>query len=79
MVAMTFAHQKSASSQWAVHSLSPTSAPIECLRGRCRHRFLLRAKSRLALRTGAQMLVRRIEESVVPARASLDIDPFSMS
>jgi primosomal protein N' (replication factor Y) len=58
--------------------LGPAPAPIERLRGRYRYRFLLRSQDRGALREVAKLLVRRIDEGLAPARASLDVDPVSM-
>jgi primosomal protein N' (replication factor Y) len=58
--------------------LGPAPAPIERLRGRYRYRFLLRSQDRAALRAVAKVLVRRIDEGLAPARASLDVDPVSM-
>jgi primosomal protein N' (replication factor Y) (superfamily II helicase) len=58
--------------------LGPAPAPIERLRGRYRYRFLLRSQDRAALREVAKLLVRRIDEGLAPARASLDVDPVSM-
>ena len=62
----------------SVHVLGPAPAPIERLRGRYRFRFLLRARERPALRAVVAAVARRIDEGVAPARASLDIDPYSM-
>ena len=62
----------------AVQVLGPAPAPIERLRGRYRFRFILRASERSALRKVASVLARRLDEGVAPARASLDIDPYSM-
>jgi primosomal protein N' (replication factor Y) len=58
--------------------MGPAPAPIERLRGRYRYRFLLRSRDRMALRAVAKVLVRRIDEGLAPARASLDVDPVSM-
>jgi primosomal protein N' (replication factor Y) len=58
--------------------MGPAPAPIERLRGRYRYRFLLRSRDRAALRAVAKVLVRRIDEGLSPARASLDVDPVSM-
>lgn len=61
-----------------VQVLGPAPAPIERLRGRYRYRFLLRAAERGPLRAVASMLAKRLDDGVAPARASLDIDPYSM-
>ncbi|MET0384783.1 MAG: primosomal protein N' [Polyangiales bacterium] len=61
-----------------VQVLGPAPAPIERLRGRYRFRFILRAEERSALRQVAAVLARRLDDGVAPARASLDIDPYSM-
>jgi len=61
-----------------VQVLGPAPAPIERLRGRYRFRFILRARERGALRKVASMLAKRLDDGVAPARASLDIDPYSM-
>jgi len=61
-----------------VQVLGPAPAPIERLRGRYRYRFLLRARERALLRKVAAVLAQRLDEGVAPARASLDIDPYSM-
>ncbi len=61
-----------------VQVLGPAPAPIERLRGRHRMRFLLRSRSRAALRKVAQAVVQRIDEGVSPARAHVDVDPVSM-
>jgi primosomal protein N' (replication factor Y) len=61
-----------------VQILGPAPAPIERLRGRYRFRFLLRSAERGPLRKVAMFLTKRLDEGVAPARASLDIDPYSM-
>lgn len=61
-----------------VQVLGPAPAPIERLRGRHRMRFLLRSRSRAALRKVAQVVAQRIDEGVSPARAHVDVDPVSM-
>jgi primosomal protein N' (replication factor Y) len=61
-----------------VQLLGPAPAPISRLRGRFRHRFLLRSADRRALRSVAAQIAGRIDEGVAPARASVDIDPVSM-
>jgi primosomal protein N' (replication factor Y) len=61
-----------------VQVLGPAPAPIERLRGRYRFRFLLRSAERGPLRKVASMLAKRLDDGVAPARASLDIDPYSM-
>ncbi len=58
--------------------LGPAPAPIERLRGRYRHRFMLRARDRKALRAAALAVLSRLEEGISPAHATLDIDPVSM-
>jgi primosomal protein N' (replication factor Y) len=62
----------------SVDILGPAPAPIERLRGRYRFRFLLRAKQRADLRQVCNAVARRIDQGIAPARATLDIDPFSM-
>ena len=61
-----------------VQVLGPAPAPIERLRGRYRFRFLLRSAERGPLRKVAASLLKPLDEGVAPARASLDIDPYSM-
>ncbi len=61
-----------------VRLLGPAPAPIARLRGRYRHRFLLRSADRRALRRVAAAIAARIDEGLSPARASIDIDPVSM-
>jgi primosomal protein N' len=61
-----------------VRLLGPAPAPIARLRGRYRHRFLLRSADRRALRQVAAAVAARVDEGLSPARASVDIDPFSM-
>lgn len=61
-----------------VEVLGPAPAPIERLRGRFRHRFLLRSRERPKLRRVANTVLARIEEGLGGARASVDIDPVSM-
>jgi len=62
-----------------VEVLGPAPAPIERLRGRWRHRFLLRATERPAIRRVAMHVLARIEDGLGGARASVDVDPVSMS
>jgi primosomal protein N' (replication factor Y) len=64
--------------QDGVSLLGPAPAPIARIRGRFRMRFLLRARSRRALRFVTQAVVTRIEQGVSPARAHVDVDPVSM-
>jgi len=61
-----------------VRLLGPAPAPIARLRGRYRHRFLLRSADRRALRSVATAIAHRIDEGLAPARGSVDIDPVSM-
>jgi len=61
-----------------VQVLGPAPAPIERLRGRYRFRFILRSAERGPLRKVAAALTKPLDEGVAPARASLDIDPYSM-
>ncbi|MFW5924973.1 MAG: replication restart helicase PriA [Myxococcota bacterium] len=61
-----------------VEVLGPAPAPLGKLRGRYRHRLLLRSAHRPALRRVATALVGRIDEGLGPARATLDVDPVSM-
>jgi primosomal protein N' (replication factor Y) (superfamily II helicase) len=64
--------------QGRVHVLGPAPAPLERLRGRWRHRLLLRSASRPMLRSVATVLAERIERGLGAARATLDVDPVSM-
>jgi primosomal protein N' (replication factor Y) len=61
-----------------VEVLGPAPAPIERIRGRFRHRFLLRGPERRALRAVAMAVLVRIEEGLGMARASVDVDPVNM-
>jgi primosomal protein N' (replication factor Y) len=61
-----------------VRVLGPAPAPIARIRGRYRHRLLLRGADRKALRAVAATLAARIDEGLAPARASVDIDPVAM-
>jgi primosomal protein N' (replication factor Y) len=61
-----------------VEVLGPAPAPIERVRGRFRHRLLLRGAERPALRHVAHHVLQRIERGLGGARASVDIDPVSM-
>lgn len=61
-----------------VQLLGPAPAPIERLRARYRFRFLLRSAERGPLRKVAALLAKHLDEGIAPARASLDIDPYSM-
>jgi primosomal protein N' (replication factor Y) len=58
--------------------LGPAPAPIGRLRGRFRHRLLLRSSDRRALRRVAAAVAARIDAGIGPARASVDVDPVSM-
>jgi primosomal protein N' (replication factor Y) (superfamily II helicase) len=62
----------------AVQVLGPAPAPIERLRGRWRHRVLLRSPSRPALRAVAAALVERLEAGFGSVRGVVDMDPVSM-
>ncbi|UJR82867.1 replication restart helicase PriA [Sandaracinus amylolyticus] len=70
------AHELSKSGR--VEVLGPAPAPIERLRGRWRFRVMLRAKERPPLRRVAQSVIARIDEGLLGARASVDVDPVSM-
>ncbi len=61
-----------------VDVLGPAPAPIERIRGRWRHRFLLKSPERRALRAVALAVLGRIEEGLGTARATVDIDPVNM-
>ena len=61
-----------------VDLLGPAPAPIERIRGRYRHRFLLKSAERRAIRAVALAVLTRIEEGLGLARASVDIDPVNM-
>ncbi|MDH5671562.1 MAG: primosomal protein N' [Myxococcales bacterium] len=61
-----------------VEVLGPAPAPISKIRGRHRHRLLLKSPHRAELRAVAYALVQRIDEGLPAARASVDIDPVSM-
>lgn len=61
-----------------VDVLGPAPAPIERIRGRFRHRFLLKSPERRALRAVALAVLARIEDGLGLARASVDIDPVNM-
>lgn len=58
--------------------MGPAPAPIARIRSRFRFRLLLRSSDRAALRAVAETLVQRIEQGIAPARASVDVDPYSM-
>jgi len=58
--------------------LGPAAAPIARIRARYRFRLLLRASDRALLRPVAAAVLTRIEAGVAPARAHVDIDPYSM-
>lgn len=62
----------------AVDVLGPAPAPLARIRGRYRHRMLLRARERRAVRAVAAAVAERIDAGVAPARAAVDIDPVSM-
>jgi primosomal protein N' (replication factor Y) len=61
-----------------VEVLGPSEAPIARIRGRHRHRFMLRSADRRALRAVAVAVAARIDEGVAPARATIDVDPVAM-
>ena len=61
-----------------VEILGPAPAPIARVRGRFRHRLLLRGITMRGLRAVASVLATRIDEGLEPARATLDVDPVSM-
>jgi primosomal protein N' (replication factor Y) len=61
-----------------VEVLGPSEAPIARIRGRHRHRFMLRSADRRALRAVAAAVAARIDEGVAPARATIDVDPVAM-
>ena len=58
--------------------LGPSPAPLARIRGRYRHRILLRSAHRGKLRVVAAALVRRIDEGFGPVRIHVDVDPVSM-
>lgn len=58
--------------------LGPVAAPVAKVRGRFRHRMMLRCPSRGPLRGVADCLIQRIGEGLGAARASLDVDPVAM-
>lgn len=58
--------------------LGPAPAPIARIRSRFRFRLLLRSADRAALRTVAEQLVQHIDEHKGSARATVDVDPYSM-
>jgi primosomal protein N' (replication factor Y) len=58
--------------------LGPAPAPIARIRARYRFRLLMRSADRAALRAVAETLVQRIEAGIGAARASVDVDPYSM-
>ena len=58
--------------------LGPAPAPIARIRARYRFRLLMRSADRAALRAVAESLVQRIEAGIGAARASVDVDPYSM-
>ena len=62
----------------AVEVLGPAPAPLARLRGRYRHRIMLRAKERPALRAVFADLQRAIAELDRQVRAVIDVDPVSM-
>jgi primosomal protein N' (replication factor Y) len=61
-----------------VEVLGPAPAPIGRLRGRYRHRLLLKSPDRPLLRAVAATLVEQIDAGVSPARATVDVDPVAM-
>jgi len=59
--------------------LGPAVAPVARIRGRFRHRFLLRSPDRGALRAAAGAVADHLDRHrVAPARAHVDVDPVSM-
>ena len=61
-----------------VEVLGPAPAPIARVRGRFRHRFLLKSAERRAVRSVALAILARIDEGLDRARGFVDIDPVSM-
>ncbi len=58
--------------------LGPAPAPIARIRARFRFRLLLRSADRAALRTVAERLMAHLDEHKGSARATVDVDPYSM-
>lgn len=61
-----------------VDVLGPSPAPLERIRGRFRHRVLLRASDRPPLRLVARAVLDAIPASDRMVRASIDVDPVHM-
>ncbi len=61
-----------------VDVLGPSPAPLERLRGRFRHRILLRATERRPLRVVAQAVLEASRTSDRLVRVSIDVDPVHM-
>jgi primosomal protein N' (replication factor Y) len=61
-----------------VEVLGPAPAPIARIRGRYRHRFLLKGAERPAVRAVAAAVLDRIDEGLGAARATVDVDPVNM-
>jgi primosomal protein N' (replication factor Y) len=61
-----------------VEVLGPSPAPLERLRGRYRHRILLRADTRAPLRTVARAVLQAQHGGDRLVRMSVDIDPVHM-
>lgn len=61
-----------------VEVLGPSPAPLERLRGRFRHRILLRAVERPPLRLVARAVLDAIQSTDRLVRASVDVDPVHM-
>jgi primosomal protein N' (replication factor Y) len=72
------AHRTTDGASGRVRVTGPAPAPIARVRGRWRHRLLLRSPDRAALRRVTLAVAARIDEGLAPARASIDVDPVSM-
>jgi primosomal protein N' (replication factor Y) len=77
-VAGVLAERARAKAPKDVRLLGPAPAPIFRLRGRFRFRFLMIARNRQDLRVPLSAVIEEIERGIAPARASVDIDPYSM-
>jgi primosomal protein N' (replication factor Y) len=73
-IAMATEHVRSG----RVELLGPAPAPIARVRGRYRHRFLLKSPERRAVRAVANAILARVDEGLDRARAFVDVDPVSM-